>query len=158
VSDDEIERLLEERSLVRQSADDEQVAGYWAKAASSFADSQTKGISSDGAFQLAYTAALQATLAVLAAHGLRVRAADNHFKTFYTLQKLNATLRSHGLAFDGLRQTRHQSVYEPEHDEQVMQRRLERALAALRSAFPVLRAEIVSVRPGLDGLLPTIVR
>ena len=35
------------------------------------------GISSDGAVQRAYTAALQATLAVLAAHGLRVKSTAN---------------------------------------------------------------------------------
>lgn len=156
MSNAELDRLLEERSLVRQSFDDEQVTGYWSKAAASFGDAQANGISTDGAFQMAYTAALQATLAVLAAHGLRVRAADNHFKAFYALQKLNPALRDHGLAFDGLRQTRHQSIYEPEHDEEAMRRRLGRATEVLCRAFPELRAEILAIRPGLAMSLDAI--
>jgi hypothetical protein len=153
VSNAEIDRLLEERSLVREAFDEEQVAGYWTKAVVSFRDAQAKGISSDAAFQLAYTAALQATLAVLAGHGFRVRAAANHYMAFYALQKLSASLRTHGLAFDGLRRTRHESIYEPEHDEEEMSRVLGQAVSTIRSALPAIRDEILTVRPSLESRL-----
>lgn len=150
----EIDRLLEERSLVRESFDDEQVAGYWAKAVASFQDAQADGMSPNGAFQLAYTAALQATLAVLAAHGLRVRAVANHYTSFYALQKLSAEMREFGLAFDGLRRTRHESVYEPVDDPEEMARLVVQARRTVLDALPALRSAIVGVRPGIANRLP----
>lgn len=36
MSNAEIERLLQDRSLIRESFDDEQVAGFWTKAMASF--------------------------------------------------------------------------------------------------------------------------
>jgi hypothetical protein len=88
VSADDIERLVAERTLARQDFDDAQVAGFWAKALASFSDARVAGISADGAFQLAYTAGLQATFAVLAARGLRVKSTASHYKAFYAMQKL----------------------------------------------------------------------
>lgn len=154
MSNQDIDRLVAERSLVREPFEDEEVAGYWAKALGTFADAQAEGLSSGSAFQLAYTAALQATLALLAAHGLRVRSAANHYMAFYAMQKLGARVRNHALAFDALRLTRHQSVYEPGHDEQDIRERLGRAIEKVRNTLPVIRSAILEVRPALVGSLP----
>jgi hypothetical protein len=153
VSNADIERLVHDRSLIRESFDDEQVAGYWAKAMASLADARAAGLSVDGRYVMAYTAALQAALAVLAAHDLRVRGTSNHYMTFHALQKLNSTLRQCGQRFDALRLTRHQAVYEPEHDEAEMETLLARALDALRVGIPACRAEIIAVRPSVSERL-----
>lgn len=94
MSQDDIDRLVGDRRLVHESFDDDQVAGFWSKAASAFADAQVEGLSTDTAFQTAYRACLQATLAVLATYGLRVKSTAGHFTAFYTLQKLGDELRA----------------------------------------------------------------
>jgi hypothetical protein len=158
VSQEDIERLVAERSLAREEFDDAQVAGFWAKAVSSYADARVPGISSDGAFQLAYTAGLQATFALLAARGLRVKSTARHYKAFYAMQKLDDALRRHAIRFDELRATRHESIYEPEEDEAEMAARLAGALAALGEALPEIHASIMAARPRLAGSLPSIGR
>jgi hypothetical protein len=153
VSNADVERLVQDRSLIRQSFDDEQVAGYWFKAMASLSDARAAGLSVEGAYLMAYTAALQAALAVLAAHDLKVRGTSNHYMTFHALQKLNATLRECGRRFDALRLARHEAVYEPEHDEAEMEALLARALDALRMGVPACSAEITAVRPSVSGRL-----
>jgi hypothetical protein len=106
VTQEDIERLVSERSLAREHIDDDQVAGFWIKALGSYTDANTPGISSEGAFQLTYSAALQAAFAVLAAHDLRVRSATNHYNAFYAMQKLMPSLALHARLFDELRRTR----------------------------------------------------
>lgn len=154
MSQGEIERLLAERSLARQEFDDAQVAGFWAKAAGSYADARVPGISRDGAFQLAYTAVLQATFAVLAARGLRVKSTASHYKAFYALQKLgDESLRRHAIRFDEMRVTRHESIYEPEEDEGEMAARLQEALATLADVLPLMRTWLATERRRLVGTL-----
>ncbi len=136
MSNVEIERLVQDRNLIRESFDDEQVAGYWTKAMASLVEAQSEGLSTDGAYLMAYTAALQAALAVLAAHNLKVRGTSNHYMTFHAVQKLNATMRDCGRRFDALRLTRHQSLYEPEHDEVDMVKRLARAMGCTSGRTP----------------------
>lgn len=152
----DIDRLLASRDIVRESFDDAQVAGYWAKSHASLVSSRIDGLSRDAAFQLAYTAALQGALAVLGAHDLRVRSTGNHYMAFYVLQKLAPALREPGIRLDALRMTRHQSVYEPDQDDDDMERRLDRALETLQSSMPVLREAILAVRPTLVPRLPVI--
>jgi hypothetical protein len=151
-----IDRLIEEHSLVREPFEDAQVEGFWHKARASFAGAQISGLPVDSAFQLTYTAALQATLAVLAARDLRVRSATNHFTAFFALQQLSPELRNHGIRLDGLRSTRHRSIYEPDRNDQDMAPRLDRAIHTVREAIPALRAAILAVRPGLSATLPAI--
>jgi hypothetical protein len=151
-----IDRLIEEHSLVREPFEDAQVEGFWQKARASFTGAQMRGLPVDSAFQLTYTAALQATLAVLAAHDLRVRSATNHFTAFYALQQLTTELRNPGIRFDGLRSTRHRSIYEPDRNEEDMGPRVERAIKTVREAVPTLRAAILAIRPGLAAALPII--
>jgi hypothetical protein len=153
VSNADIERLVQDRSLIRESFDDEQVAGYWTKAMASLVDAQSAGLSADGAYLMAYTAALQASLAVLAAHNLKVRGTSNHYMTFHAVQKLNAAMRDCGRRFDALRLGRHQAVYEPEHDEVDVVKRLSRAMDSLRDGLPACRAEIIEVRPSTASML-----
>lgn len=153
MSNPEIERLVQDRSLVRASFDDEQVAGYRSKAVASFSSAQAKGVFSGTAFQVVCTGALQAALSVLAAHDLKVRGASNHYVTFYAVQKLGPASRECGRRFDALRLARHQSVYEPAHDEEEMQQRRGRAMETLREGLPAVRSEIVSVRPSLVPML-----
>jgi hypothetical protein len=147
-----IDRLVEEGSLRRQDFTDGEVAGYWAKALTSAADARTGGLSPDGAYQFTYTAALQATMALLAAHGLRVKSTSSHYKAFLALQQLDGTLHRHGVRFDSLRSGRHKSVYEPSEDDDI-ETRLTRAREIIADAFPVIRAVIVESRPGLQDQL-----
>ncbi len=156
MSGSDIDRLVGERSLIRQSFTNAQVIGFWDKAVGSLADARTTVISTESAFQLAYTAALQASLAVLAAHGLRVRSAANHYMTFYALQKLDAALSEPGRRLDGLRNARHQTIYEPDHNEEETARQLSGAFERLREALPILRRAILAVRPDLDSSLRVI--
>lgn len=96
MSQAEIDRLVAERSLVRESFTDEDVVSMWSKAAASFADANVPGLSTDGAYQSIYRAALQASMATLAAHGLRVKSTANHYKSFYALQKLTDARTTRG--------------------------------------------------------------
>lgn len=152
----DINRLVEERVLAREEFADEQVAAFWAKAAASFHDASLPGLSSDGAFQSVYTAALQATFATLAAYGLRVRSNANHYKAFYALQNLDGALRAPAIFFDELRQTRHESIYEPEHEEEEILVRLAEARGSTPAALVALRAAILTARPALANRLPQI--
>lgn len=153
MSESGIDRLLEERSLLRETFTDPQIIGFWDKAATSLADARSGAISTEGAFQLTYTAALQASLAVLAAHGLRVRSVANHYLTFHTVEKLDPALRVHGQRLNGLRAARHQTIYEPEHDEAHIANQLAGAFERLREALPVFRRAILAVRPTLASSL-----
>lgn len=157
MSADDIERLIAERSLARTPIDDAQIAGFWAKSIASYHDAQVHGISADGALQLAYTAGLQATFAVLAARGLRVKSTASHYKAFYALQKLDdPQLRGYAARFDELRATRHESIYEPDEDEAEIATRVTDALATLRQALPAVRAWLARERPTLATSLATV--
>ena len=153
MSQDDIDRLVNERRLVHESFDDHQIAGFWSKATSAFTDAQVAGLSTDTAFQTAYRACLQATLAVLASHGLRVKSTAGHYTAFYALQKLgNEQLRTIAVQFDELRTTRSESVYEPTDDAE-LEEELRTALAALAIGLPVLREWITNAQPTLRHLL-----
>lgn len=101
LANEDVRRLIAERALAREDFDDDQIAGLWASAVTSYRDASVSGLSTDGALQHAYAAALQATLAVLAALGLRVRGSAGHFKTFYALEKLALpALSEHAILFN----------------------------------------------------------
>jgi hypothetical protein len=156
MSEADIDRLVEERSLVRESFRDEDIVSLWSKAAASYADANVSGLSTDGAFQCIYRAALQAAMATLAAHGLRVKSTANHYKAFYALQKLTDVLEPHGLMFNEMRAVRNDSVYEPTHDEAEVAERLSEARASMPASLAALRTAIISVRTGLAARLPPI--
>jgi hypothetical protein len=149
MSQEDIDRLVAERSLAREGFTDQQVVGFWARASASLADAHLRGISADGAFQHLYTAAFQATIAVLAAHGLRVKGTAHHYRAFFALQRLEDGLRAHGLLFDELRAIRHDSVYEPQSDEVDMNKELAQAFTRVPPAFAALRDSIIRIRPNL---------
>lgn len=152
----DIDRLMAERTLERQHFRDEDVVSLWSKAAASYADATVPGLSTDGAFQNIYKAALQAAIATLAAQGLRVKSTANHYKTFYALQKLTDALEPHGLSFQEMRAVRNDSVYEPTHDQAEVADRLTEARALMPGSLAALRTAIISVRPGLSARLPHI--
>jgi hypothetical protein len=156
VSEAEIQQLVDDRSLARETFTDEQVAFMWGKGAASYADALVPGLSSDGAFQHLYTAALQATIATLAAHGLRVKSTANHYKAFYALQKLDGALAPHGRVFDEMRGTRNDSIYGVNLDETDLAERLAEALAHLPEAMTTLRTAILAARPGIAARLPRV--
>jgi exosome complex RNA-binding protein Rrp42 (RNase PH superfamily) len=156
VSTEDIDRLVADRSLERQSFRDEDIVSLWSKAATSYADAGVPGLSTDGAFQNIYKAALQASIATLAAHGLRVKSTANHYKTFYALQKLTDALEPHGMDFQEMRAVRNDSVYEPTHDEAEVTESLLEARASMPASLAALRTAIISVRPGLAARLPHI--
>lgn len=154
MSQDDLDRLINERRLVNEPFDDRQVAGFWSKAVAAFHDAQVHGISTDTSLQTAYRACLQATLAVLAAQGLRVKSTAGHYIAFYAMQKLgDEALRSIAVQFDDLRTMRAESVYEPAEDESELSRQLDTALRALTAGLPTIRARIVHARPGMAPFL-----
>jgi hypothetical protein len=53
VSQEDIDRLVAERSLVRQQFGDDDVTGFWGKAVASYTDARRGGISADSRFLLA---------------------------------------------------------------------------------------------------------
>lgn len=152
----DIDRLVAERSLERQNFRDEDVVSLWSKAAASYADASVPGLSTDGAFQSIYKAALQASIATLAAHGLRVKSTANHYKTFYAIQKLTDTLEPHGLDFQEMRAVRNDSGYEPTHDAAEIADSLSEARASMPGSLAALRNSIIGVRPGLTARLPHV--
>lgn len=156
MSKEDIERLVAERSLAREAFADDVIASLWAKAAAAFADSAVPGISTDSAFQLVYTAGLQATLSTLAAHGLRVKSTAHHYKAFYALQKLDDALQPHGRMFDEMRVIRHGSVYEPTHDDAELAERLAEVRTHTPGDLAALRTATMAVRPGIEARLPRI--
>lgn len=149
-----IDLLVGERSLVRETFDDAQVAGYWARAATSFADAQVAGLSSAGALHLAYTAALRTTVAVLAIHGLRVTPNGDDHTAFHAAENLGWTMGRHGEGLDAVRRAGDQLIDGPEDDKEEIAKRLRRAIDTLRDVLPDLRAEILSARPALTHSLP----
>ena len=156
MSEADIDRLVAERSLVRENFRDEDVVSLWSKAAASYVDANVPGLSTDGAFQCIYRAALQATIATLAAHGLRVKSTASHYKAFYALQKLTDALDPHGQMFNEMRAVRNDSVYEPTHDEAEVGERLSEGRGSMPDALAALRTAILSARPGLTARLPHI--
>jgi hypothetical protein len=156
VSEAGIDRLVAERSLERQNFRDDDIVTLWSKAATSYADASLPGLSTDGAFQSIYKAALQASIATLAAHDLRVKSTANHYKTFYAIQKLSDALESHGLAFQEMRAVRNDSVYEPTHDAAEIAESLSEARASMPGSLAALRTAIIGIRPGLAARLPHI--
>lgn len=152
----EIDLLVEDRSLARESFPDEVVVSLWNKAEASYADAGVPGLSTDGAFQSIYKAALQASIATLAAHGLRVKSTANHYKTFYALQKLTDALEPHGLGFQEMRAVRNDSVYEATHDPLEVAESLSEARASMPGSLAALRTAIIGIRPGLAARLPHI--
>jgi hypothetical protein len=156
MSEADIDRLVAERSLVRESFTDEDVVSMWGKAAASFADAKVPGLSTDGAYQCIYRAALQAAIATLAVHDLRVKSTANHYKSFYALQKLTDALEPHGLMFNEMRTVRNDSVYEAHHDAAEVAERLAEARASMPGSLAALRTAMIGVRPGLAARLPHI--
>jgi hypothetical protein len=156
VSKKEIDLLVEDRSLVRESFKDEDLVSFWSKAAASYADGSVPGLSEEGAFQSLYRAALQASITTLAAHGLRVKSTANHYKTFFAIQKLTDELEAHGMMFNEMRAVRNDSVYEATHDALELSERLLEARASMPDALAALRTAIISLRPALAARLPHI--
>jgi hypothetical protein len=156
VSEADINRLVADRSLVRESFSDEDIVSMWSKAAASFTDANVSGLSTDGAYQSIYRAALQAALATLAVHGLRVKSTANHYITFFAVQKLTDALEPHGLMFNEMRAVRNDSVYEAHHDAAEIAEHLTEARASMPLALAALRTEIIGVRRGLTARLPHI--
>lgn len=156
MSEEDIDRLVADRSLARETFSDEEIVSLWSKAAASYADAHVVGLSTDGAFQSIYRAALQVSIATLAAHRLRVKSTANHYKTFYALQKLAPTLEPHGLRFNEMRAVRNDSVYEAVHDEAEVAEHLSEARDSMPGALAAIRTAILGVRPGLASRLPHI--
>jgi len=156
VSEAEIQQLVDDRSLARETFRDEQVAFIWGKGAASYADALVPGLSPEGAFQHLYTAVLQVSMATLAAHDLRVKSTANHYKTFYALQKLGDALAPHGRTFDEMRGTRNDSIYGVNLDEIDLAERLAEGLTHLPEAMSALRTAILAVRPGIAARLPRV--
>ena len=127
-------------ALTRETFDEAQLAGFWVKAVTSYRDARVPGLSTAGAFQHAYTAALQASLTVLAALGLRVRSTAGHYTAFSALRKLELPdISVHARTFEEVRSTRHGSIYEPKRDEAEVTPRSAAVLTALEGMLPALK-------------------
>jgi hypothetical protein len=129
---------------------------YWAKAAASFADAQTAGLSSFGALHLAYMAALRTNVALLAVHGLRVSAAGDDHVAFHAAENLGGAMGHYASRLDAIRLAGDQLMYEPEHNEEEIANQFGSAMTTLREALPAIRSGILAVRPSLAAALPII--
>jgi hypothetical protein len=151
MSQDDLDRLINEKRLVNEAFDDSQIAGFLSKAAAAFDDAQMHDISLDTRLQIAYRACLQATLAVLASKGFRVKSNAGHYIAFYAMQRLDDEgLRKIAIQFDDLRTTRAESVYEPNEDEAELDKQLTNALETLKVGLPLIRTWIVRTRPSIE--------
>jgi hypothetical protein len=149
----EIDRLVQEGSLSWESFEDAHLAAYWAKVAASFADAQTAGLSRSGALRVAYTTALRANVASLAAHGLRVNATDDDHLAFHAAENLGGAMGHHAGKLDAVRLAGDQWMYGLEDNEEEISELLRRAFDTLREVLPAIREEIVAVRPSLESRL-----
>lgn len=95
-------------------------------------------------------------MAMLAAHGLRVKSTANHYKTFFALRKLDNSLEPHGAMFDEMRGTRNDSVYDATANEARVTEHLSEAREAVPESLAALRTAILAVRPGIAARLPHI--
>ena len=76
--------------LIQHDTTTEEMAGFLALAERDIRDAQTKELSEDWRFNIAYNAALQLALAALAASGYRVGRGGSHHH--YAIQSLSHTL------------------------------------------------------------------
>lgn len=154
MTQEDIARLITERRLAAETFDGEQIAAMWTKAITALADSQSPGISADTALQTAYRGCLQATIAVLASAGLRVKSTAGHYIAFYALRKLDEEqFDALAVAFDSLRSTRSESIYEPVGDSEELADHLAIAVRSLQTGLPAIRAWMVNRRPELGDVL-----
>lgn len=152
----QISEVVHERMLQRESFADAQVASYWIRAATSLADAQAKGLSVSSALHLACVAALRLSVVMLAAHGMRVGAVEDDRVAFAAAERLEGAMGHHAGKLDALWLAGERWTDEPEYSEDRITEQLGGAIVTLREAFSAVRAEILSIRPGLAPLLTSI--
>lgn len=146
-----IQIMIESRHLEEVAAAEGEVEGLWRKAVQTRTSSAAAGLDPNAQFTLAYQAALQASMAVLRAAGLRVRGDAHHHHTFAGVAALQLGEASHAARdLNLIRSKRHGAIYdwetslEPKHVEEI------RAAAdrLFHHAEPWLRR----THPGIDPL------
>jgi hypothetical protein len=137
-----IQALIDSKRLHEQEAAPEQVSALWQKAVESGADAELRGISLDGAIRSAYDAGHLATLALLAAHGLRTSSGPGHHEVAFSAAALLTPETLGDLLPDSIeiRGLRRGSMYDPSIAE-TEDRDL--AIAWMRRTLPAIRAAIV---------------
>jgi len=156
---DTVRRLLDEGVLQVRPVVPAEVSALWQKAVHSAADALRSELNDDTAVQLAYQAQMQAALALLQAHGLRVRSRGGHHANVITA--LRAFAKQDGVAplvdalddLDALRSLRATSVYDADlataqeaaRARSFMQKMLPEAMLALLLIQPALRSELLGL-------------
>jgi hypothetical protein len=155
VTSHRIRRLLEDRDLAEQAADDAEIAGFWRKALRAYRDSNVPGLSPQGSFNAAYEAALDAATALVREAGYRVQSRTrHHWAAFYAVQGLeDPVLEELGTDLDATRTERHENVYRPEDDEALAERRRDELHQILGQLVPAAYRVLLERRPMLRGVL-----
>lgn len=150
-----IQRLLDDRTLEAVVASDEEILGHWRKAMVFYADSHVTALSSEGAFYLAYQAALSAATALVRAAGYRVRSrGQHHFATFYVVQALDdRELAEFAFELDSYRADRHETVYDFEDESQRARAQWKEIQKLFTDFLPRAEAWLTWQRPSLAGPL-----
>ena len=133
--------------------DPESIAGFWAKALASSADSR-KGLHPDNAVSLGYQSAFQACTAVLESAGFRTRGTSqgHHFNTFYALAGLgHPGLQTVDVDSERIRKMRTEAFYGASCATEAQVRAVHDWLDAL---LPAARRVLVAARPDLAPRLP----
>ncbi|HEX8691999.1 MAG TPA: hypothetical protein VF746_06250 [Longimicrobium sp.] len=151
----EIERLLTAHTLVALEASDDEVAVIWRKALRAYQDSHLPGLSSPGAFNAAYEAALAAAATLVRDAGYTVKSpGGHHWATFYAIQGLESEeLARFGTELDGLRRKRHDNVYGTVEDTALAERWRNQMHAVLDKFLPAAHARLIARRPRLRNVL-----
>lgn len=146
----QVQGYIEQRSLRPHPVVPDEVRAIWQKAMNSTSDASQPGLTPDGVVSLAYTALLQAAMAVLLARGFRVGADQKHH--YVVIDAVRAFARAEQrTAFvdllnklDLLRQQRAHSVYEAE------MATMNQAVAArnlMGEMIPVAKESLTAINP-----------
>lgn len=145
---DRIQRLLSSGALKENTFDDSEVAIFWNKAITNAADARLDGISLDGAIQSAYTAVFNASLAVLAHHGLRTGSARNHHENAFAGVDAFAIVGLEDLIPESteIRSLRRSSMYDPDIADESDR---DETLRWLDATLPKMYAALIGWNPAL---------
>jgi uncharacterized protein (UPF0332 family) len=141
----EVERLLEQRSLQRVEPDAAAAERLLEDATRHLGTAASAIDSGDlaGAYQLAYDAARKAMTALLLSDGLRARGLGAHASLITAVHELHGTRDVEGVLrkMDRMRSTRNQSEYE---GQLFSSRQVERDLELARSVVTFVKTEVRS--------------
>jgi len=104
---------LEEHRVAQQPTDRTEIRSLLAMAAREMADAHAKDLSTDARFAHAYSVARSLALAVVRAHGYRIKnQGGGHYNTFQALRATDAEFAGKAQFFDQCREKRNTILYD----------------------------------------------